>query len=62
MIERRKDKIEKLDLLRQKYESEENESFKKILLDEIKEQVAEDKEYSFILREYCKSYGLTNCG
>lgn len=56
LIERRKEKLEQLDLLRQKYESEENECYKSILRDEIEEQVAVDKEYSFVLQEYCKNY------
>lgn len=58
LIERRIEKISKIDLLRRKYESETNENYKQLLLDEIKDEISRKNEYSFVLQEYCRNYGL----
>lgn len=58
LVERRAEKLEKIDMMRRQYENEQNASYKQILLNSIKEEIAADKEYSFIAHEYCVNYGL----
>lgn len=58
LIERRSEAIKKIDLLRQKYNKEENTSYKEILLNQIIEEISNDKEYSFVLKNFCISAGL----
>lgn len=58
LIERRIDAIKKIDLLRNQYEQEQNESYKKILMNQIIEEIGKDKEYSFVLKNFCISAGL----
>ena len=55
LIERRSERLKKIDLMRQKYETEKNEDYKRILLDEIEEEIGNDKEYSFVLQEYWRA-------
>ena len=58
LIERRAEKLKKIDLMRIRYEEEKNNSYRQILLDEIRDEMSSDKEYSFVIREYCLNYGL----
>lgn len=58
LIERRTEAIKKIDLLRSRYEQEENESYKKILFNEIMEEIGRDKEYSFVLEKFCVAAGI----
>ena len=55
LIERRSERLKKIDLMRQKYVTEKNEDYKRILLDEIEEEIGNDREYSFVLQEYWRA-------
>ena len=58
LIERRSEALKKADLLRGYYEREVNESYKEILLEQMKEQIGEDKEFSFALKCFYKMAGI----
>ena len=62
LIERRSEKLQKLDLMRRKFEDENNSTYQKILLDQILEEISADKEYSFVLAEYCRNFGILKEG
>lgn len=54
LIERRKEKIENLLPLVDKWKKETNEDFKKILYSQIKKEAECDKEFSFVINSYLK--------
>lgn len=58
LLERRIDAIKKINLLRIKYEEERNEDYKNIIFEEIKEEVGSEKEYSFVLTQFCLNSGI----
>lgn len=54
LIERRKERIESLLLLVDKWKTETNEAYKKLLYLQIKTEAEADKEFSFIVNSYLK--------
>jgi len=54
LIERRKEKIENLLPLVDKWKKEKNETLKKLLYSQIKREAGADKEFSFVINSYLK--------
>ena len=54
LIERRREAINKLNLLITVYSQESNIAYKELLLSQIREEVADDKEFSFVLKAFCR--------
>ena len=60
LIERRKEKIENLLPLVDKWKKETNETYKKLLYSQIKKESESDKEFSFIINSYLKQIDFFN--
>ena len=60
LIERRKEKIENLLPLVDKWKKETNETYKKILYSQIEMEAKSDKEFSFIVNDYLKRINFYN--
>lgn len=60
LIERRKEKIENLLPLVDKWKKETNETYKKLLYSQIKKEAESDKEFSFIINGYLKQINFYN--
>jgi len=58
LIEKRKEKIESIQTLIDKYNREEDESLKEILKQELLENAEQDSEYSMSVRNYLKGQGI----
>ena len=58
LIERRKEAIDKLDLLRARYEAEMNPAYKDILYAEMRAMSNNENEYSFILKGFLKACNI----
>ena len=58
LIERRVEKLHSFELLVDKYVSEENPNYKKILEEELLRESSAESEYSFILSSYLKAVGI----
>lgn len=59
LIERRYDAINKLNRLITLYSQEINTNYKEILLMQIREEVADDKEFSFVLKAFCRCNNIS---
>lgn len=60
LIERRKEKIENLLPLVDKWKKETNETYKKLLHSQIKKETDSDKEFSFVISSYLKLINFYN--
>ena len=58
LIERRKEKIEDLLPLIDKWKNETNETYKKLLYSQIKREAESDKEFTFVISSYLKQIGF----
>ena len=55
LIEKRKERIENINLLVNKYHNETNPQIKKLLKSELLKECEPDKEFSFFIKSYLKS-------
>lgn len=58
LIERRKEKIDNLLPLLDKWKNETNKTYKNLLFSQIKREAEADKEFSFIIKSYLKQIGF----
>lgn len=58
LLERRKERLEKIIPLVDQWANEQNPILKEILEDQIKQEASEEKEYSFVIKTYLNQIGL----